>query len=445
MAALALPRKERFLVVAQQSVRSLQTTTRDELWIAVDRFCDWFNGSGGVSYDPYDILGTGYGRWARRIYYRKNPLGVLVTAPLILMEILAPGLRGLFVSKGHYPTADAQLALAFLNLYKLRREGTDTLSAPVGDQQSHRIWLNKAEDLASELLKQSAQGYSGYCWGYPFDWRHVNGFMPKGTPHITATPYCYEVFAKLFDVTGDPKYLEITSSIAAFVANDLIDTPTGDGAAASSNTPYDQGKVVNASAYRAFVLFDAARRFDNETHRTKAQMNLRFVLDSQRPDGSWLYAVDNPREAFVDNFHTCFVLKNLYKLNRGLEISDVAQAVQRGYEFYRKNLIDAGGEPKTYAVAPRVEIVRVEMYNFAEAITLGALFRDDIPEAFTIADELAARLVRQHQLPDGHFVTRIYRGGIRHSVPYLRWPQSQLFLALTNLLVATEPISETIS
>jgi hypothetical protein len=34
-------------------------------------------------------------------------------------------------------------------------------------------------------------------------------------------------------------------------------------------------------------------------------------------------------------------------------------------------------------------------------------------------------------------VTRVYLGGIKHTVPFIRWPQSQLFLALTNLLLAS--------
>jgi hypothetical protein len=350
------------------------------------------------------------------------------------MEILCPQLRALFVEKNRYPTADAQLALAFLNLYETgQAQGEDPT-----DDRSTTVWLNKAKDLADELLKQSSVGYKGFCWGYPFDWQHVNGLMPKGTPHITATPYCYEAFTRLYDLTGDAHYLDIARSIATFVSGDLKDTPTGDGAAASSYTPHDRGKVVNASAYRAFVLFDAARRFHNQEYFTKGQKNLRFVLDSQRSDGSWLYAIDNPPEAFIDIFHTFFVLKNFYKLNEHFHSPDVTQSVRRGYGFYRTALFDEQDNPKSYAVAPRTEIVRLEMYNFAEAITLGALLKDDIPGAFALANELAARLIHKCQLPAGYWVTRIYRGGIRHSVPFLRWPQSQLFLALTNLLEASE-------
>src|SRR5439155_19475764 len=96
-------------------------------------------------------------------------------------------------------------------------------------------------------------------------------------------------------------------------------------------------KVVNASAYRAFVLFDAARRFDNDAYRAKAWKNVRFILDAQRTDGSWLYAIDSPAEAFIDHFHTCFVLKNLYKLNCDLRSAEVAAAVPRGYEWYRQS------------------------------------------------------------------------------------------------------------
>ena len=74
------------------------------------------------------------------------------------------------------------------------------------------------------------------------------------------------------------------------------------------------------------------------------------------------------------------------------------------------------------------------MYDFAEGITLGALIGDMIPEAGELARSLANKLIQNYQLPDGHFVTRVFRGGFHHCFPFLRWPQAQLFYALTNLL-----------
>jgi hypothetical protein len=413
-----------------------------ELWAMADRFVAWLEDAGYESYDPYDVWGTRYGVLARRLYYRKHPLGLAMIAPLILMEVVWPRLRRLLVRKGRYPTADAQLALAFLNLYEIARAQEQVLAprAPVG--RTPVSWLIKARALADDLLTESVRGRSGLGWGYPFDWQSVSGLMRKQTPLITATPYCYEVFTRLFDLTGEDDYREVARSIAAFVFNDLHDTPTGPDAAAGSYTPHDRSKVVNASAYRAFVLFDAARRFDHDDYRQTATKNLRFILDAQRPDGSWLYAIDSPREAFIDHFHTCFVLKNLYKLNRDLHSPEVAAAVRRGYEWYRRSLFDGEDNPRSFTIAPRRQIVRIEMYNVAEAISLGTLLRDDIPAAFALADTLAARFVRDRQLRAGHWLTRIYLGGIGHRVPFLRWPQSQLFLALTNLLGAREQPAE---
>jgi len=429
---------------APSSLRSYANCTADELWAAADQFAAWLDNSGYASYDPYDIWGTRFGKLARRLYYRKHPAGALMSAPLILMEVACPGLRGLFTKKNRFPTADAQLALAFLNLYQAgRHQGLGDDDLPKTRIHRHpEAWMTKATSLADELLAQSVPGYSGFCWGYPFDWQNVNGLMPSGTPHIAATPYCYEAFARLFDLTGEARYLEVARSIVDFVYRDLHDTPTGNDSAAGSYTPHDRGKVVNASAYRAFVLFDAARRFHNDTVRTKALNNLRFILQSQQPDGSWLYAIDNPPEAFIDHFHTCFVLKNLCKLQRHLQSAEVQRALHRGYEWYRKALFDAFDNPKSFAIAPRLQIVRLEMYNFAEAITLGTLLRKEIPEAFTLAKRLATRLTKDHQLPSGYWVTRVYFGGLRHTVPFLRWPQSQLFLALTNLLLAMETEEE---
>jgi len=406
--------------------------SNSELWSAIDRFSTWLETSGYAGYDPYDTWGTGYGKFARLLYYKKHPLGTLMTAPLILMEILFPSLRKFLVSKDRYATANAQLALAFLNLHAANRNQ--------GNGRCPAFWLDKARGLADDLLTQSVPGYHGLGWGYPFDWQHANGLMPKGTPHITATPYAYEAFTRLFDLTGEDQYLQVARAITEFVFADLNDTPTSSDAAASSYSPHDHSKVVNASAYRAFVLFDAARRFGNDALETKAWRNLRFILQSQREDGAWLYAMDDPSQAFIDHFHTCFVLKNLCKLNRHLQCPEVESAIRRGYGWYRKALFDARDNPKSYAVAPRLQIVQLEMYDYAEAITLGALLKDKIPQAFALAGKLAAQLIRRHQLPAGPWVTRVYRGGIRHTLPFLRWPQSQLFLALTNFLVARDQL-----
>ena len=418
-----------------------------ELRGAIDRFAAWLERSGdGESFDPYDLWGTRYGLFSRRLYYAKHPLGVPLVAPLLLAEILCPSVRGLFVGKQRFATADAQLALAFLNLHALQVEplalravGTSAAKEPATPRSARRStsgFLAQAEKFCGHLLRTSIPGYRGHCWGYPFDWQNNHGLWKRDTPFITATPYCFEAFLALHDATGERRHLEVAESIARFVQEDLHDTPTSADAAAGSYSPIDHSQVLNASAYRAMVLFEAARRFDVPRHRDTAQRNLNFILQNQREDGAWLYALDHPGDRFIDHFHTCFVLKNLVKINRQFNSDAVRAAIVKGYEYYRRELFDAEGLPKSFSIRPRTQLVRLEMYNFAESITLGALLRESIPAAFAHAQELAAWLVARHQLPDGHFTTRVYLGGWRHTFPFVRWPQSQIFYALTNLWAA---------
>ena len=417
-----------FATTSASSVRSTVEQSSRPLLSAIDRFAAWLEINGYESYDPYDLSGTRYGVFARRLYYRKHPLGKALVAPMLLLEMFCPGVRMALVRKQRFATADAQLALAFLNLYSVTRDAR---------------YLREARQLATDLLESSIPGYSGHCWGYPFDWENNHGLWKKNTPFITATPYCFEVFLGLFDATGDKSYFEIARSIAEFVHKDLHDTPKSEDAAAGSYSPNDHTEVLNASAYRAMVLFEAAARFGDDAYRLTAQKNLNFILQNQREDGAWLYALDHQSNRFIDHFHTCFVLKNLFKLNRRLRSDAVSASIRKGFDYYQRELFDERGLPKNFALEPRRQIVRLEMYNFAEAITLGALLQDEIPAAYELAQRLAHLLIEDYQLPQGYFVTRIYFGGFDHTLPFLRWPQAQLFYSLTNLLLTINPPRET--
>lgn len=388
---------------------------------SIQRFLSWLEKHGYASYDPYDIWGIPYSLWARKLYYKKSLLGLPFIAPILLIDTFLPGLRRFLVKKERFATADAQLILTFINLYKY--------------YQSEE-YLTKAKKLGEELLSYSVPGYSGYCWGYPFDWQNSGALWRKNTPYITATPYCFEAYLALYDNTGDKRYLDIAESITRFVADDLKETPTGENASAGSYSPIDNSKVINASAYRAMVLTEASVRFSNSSYKEKADRNLNFILQTQNADGSWLYEIDHAKGAFIDHFHTCFVIKNLYKISRHNSSSQIIDAIHRGFEYYRNSLFRPDGSPRPFAVEPRFQIVTDDLYNYAEAITLCSLLNKEIPCAGDLANRLAATLTGKYQLSKGFFVTKKYRSGIKTTFPFLRWSQAQVFYGLTNFVTA---------
>lgn len=302
--------------------------------------------------------------------------------------------------------------------------------------------------------------FQNAAWGYPFDWEGWFGTFKAGTPFITTTAYCYEAFERGYELTGDLSHLEMMRSIARFAHEDLTDQQVAPEAFASSYGPFDKRRVVNASAYRALLLARAGRRFQREDWLEAARGNTTFVLRSQQPDGSWLYAMD-AHDQFVDNFHTCFVLKNLVKIlratgddaapgdgapaprgdapNRGggataAATSAIGEAIRQGYAFYKRNLLDSEGLPVPFAQTQRLNLVRRELYDLAEGLNLALLIRDLDPDADAIAGRFVKELLDNWTLADGHFVTRATWFG-RNKVPYHRWAQAQTFCALTCALL----------
>lgn len=128
----------------------------DSIVDASDRLLTWLDNVGYDSCDPYDIWGTPYGLWSRKVYYAKGWLGVPLVAPLVLMDLICPALRVGFVGRSRFATADAQFLLAFLNPHEI-----------TGEER----YLERAIALGDELFDYSIPGYSGPCWGYPFHWR----------------------------------------------------------------------------------------------------------------------------------------------------------------------------------------------------------------------------------------------------------------------------------
>jgi hypothetical protein len=263
----------------------------------------------------------------------------------------------------------------------------------------------------------------------------TRGLWTSATPLITSTPYCFEAFLALYDITHDKKYETVARSILEFSLKNLNTTKIGENILASSYSPIDYSRVLNASAYRAFVLIEGYKRFHIEEAKILGEQLLNFILHTQQLDGSWLYGLDHSNDAFIDNFHTCFVLKNLYKSNLVLQRNDITKAIEKGYKFYKDNLLINGSIPLPFVKVGRINLVKEEMYDYAEGISLGVLVNNAIEGSIIPTERMIERLINKYQTKKGYFITKVMTLNLTNKVPYLRWPQAQLYYALTNYLV----------
>jgi hypothetical protein len=386
----------------------------------LNRFTNWLDGYGELSWDHQSYFGGPVGRRAKALYYRSRKLGTLAVAPMIFSEAFVPSARRLFSRPLRFPIADAHYAMGFAYLARAHN-----------DEKMHA----RAVHFLEQLEKSRCPGYQNWCWGYPFDWETRNGNLRQGTPMITSSPYVYEAFRDVYAIDNDNRWFDAMKSIAQHAVEDIKDFPVSESASTCSYTPFDKGGVINAAAYRAFLLTSASIDIGEEQYWKIAERNLNFVLDSQNPDGSWFYSIDGVRD-FVDHFHTCFVLKALAKIDMLRPTEKCARSIEKGIEYYLSNLQDEKGLPKPFSKAPRMTVYRRELYDYAECVNLCILLRGRIPALDKLLSRVVEDVLSRWVKSDGSMRSReLWLSW--DNVPMHRWAQSQMFRSL-SLLVAKE-------
>ncbi len=380
-------------------------------------FTEWLDAYGEKSWDYQSFFAGPVGGRAKALYYRHTLIGTAAVAPMIFCEAFLPEARRLFHHPIRFPIADAHYAMGFAFLY----EATGDFSQ-----------LQNAVHFLTELKKSRCRQFKEYCWGYPFDWVWRGGVAKQQTPLITTTPYVYEAFLQVFELDSREEWRRILESIARHAAVDIKDFRTSETASSCSYSPFGEGGVVNAAAYRAFLLTSASRAFGNDDYWKIAQRNLNFVLESQNRDGSWFYAMDGVR-GFIDHYHTCFVLKALTKIHLLTGYEACLEALSKGVAYYLKNLFDEDGLPKPFSKAPRLTVYKRELYDCAECINLCLLLRGRFPQLETTLKTVVDGVLQDWIKPDGSFRSRRLHFGW-DNVPMHRWGQSQMFRSLAFYL-----------
>jgi hypothetical protein len=401
-----------------------ETQQSERVQATVLRFVGWLDRFGETSYDHQSFFASKMGRSAKAMYYKRPVLGKLAVAPMIFCEAFLPSARTLFWKPQRFAIADAHYAMGFA-----------FLAQTLGEDLYHR----RAVHFLEVLKETRCPGYERYGWGYPFNWEGRGGALKQGTPLITTLPYAYEAFWQVYQIDKKQEWLDVMHSIAQHGFQDYKDYETSPDASKCAYTPNpdDAGGVVNAAAYRAFLLTRAGLDFSEDKYLKAAERNMNFVVESQNADGSWFYSTEGQRD-FVDHFHTCFVLKALAKIEALKEYPQCTKAIEKGVDYYTKNLFDAEKSPKPFSRAPRMTVYRNELYDLAECVNVGVLLRGRFPALDEILSN--ALKLKGWVKPDGSFRSRRLLIGW-DNVPMHRWAQSQMFRSLCFLLYKNKQIS----
>ena len=284
-----------------------------------------------------------------------------------------------------------------------------------------------ARRLLSDLLELKLDGYSGAAWGYNFDWQSRNFFAPRGTPTIVPTTFAARAFIEAADEHG----LKIARSVCDFILRELprpVDTPTE---ICFSYTPNSSTRIFNASLLAAEVLASVGKLTGETELCDVATRAARYVVNHQRDDGSWPYGTE-PTQAWIDNFHTAYILFSLKRIIDACPgACEFQSALERGYRYWKSNFFLAEGWPKYYDDNP----YPADAHAAASAIVTLVECRKLDESSLNMAQNVARWTIQNLRDERGFFYyqrRRFYT--IRK--PYMRWTQAWMLYALARLLEA---------
>jgi hypothetical protein len=359
-------------------------------------------------YDPYDALSSPLFRLpvlrsSKRL--RLAALQALKRSPYNVRPLLG-------IPKGYNP-----VTLAFVLEASAYRAHTD--------RQREAIHHARAAECVAELAQLRTPGYSGDCWGYPFDWEARFGRLPAKTPTIVATGIVTNALFVAYRLLRLENAFEMCKSAGRFVLDDLPRAVADDGTFCWGYYPSDTQRVLNATMKGARLCAQIYSVTGEDAFLEPASQTAEYVARHQRDDGSWPYAAGDVRQ-WADNFHTAYVLDAFDSYARCTGDERFQSTKARGWRYYREQFFLDARIPKYY---PEKKYP-IDATACAQSLLTLCRF-GDVETASQVADWTIGNMQRA----DGHFVYQVRRRRVV-DIPYMRWSSAYMYAGLSKLTYA---------
>jgi len=386
---------------------------------SLDRLEAWVQRVEWKAYDTFDGLASPYA-------------GALTFGNPFLKQVWQQGVRRfppnlrplLGIKPGMSSKAMGFFAQGYLRLYQTRGDVMD---------------LEKMQFCLDWLIQHHSPGFKGLSWGNHFDYQHRAGSIPKGTPTIVWTGLIGHAFLDAYEALGELRYLKTAGRICDFIADELGMSKFED----SVYLHYYPGAghfVHNSNMIGASLLARTQRHKDNKRWLDLSRKAVRWTMRHQMPNGAWYYGV-GPKFAWVDSFHTAYVLESLDIFNRYTDDQEYTGNLEKGYRFYVETFFDEDGTPRYYDRKMRPLDIQCASQGIQTLVNLRRLH----PESINVAKRVTSWVIRNMQARDGYFYYRKYPL-ITNKTPTMHWGQATMFAALAVLeqylaSAADQPVS----
>ncbi|HEX5412886.1 MAG TPA: hypothetical protein VFZ27_13635 [Terriglobia bacterium] len=394
-------------ILATQSIQEC-LAIRAQCEDAVRKLVDYCRATDWAGYDPYDALNSRvyrilpflHSRLPRLVLTQALKRSPINLRPLLLVEKAQnPKAMGLFLS--------ACVRLSGSNI--VDTEGPSQL-------------------MIERLIALRSKGTDYWCWGYSFPWQMRKDIVPRWAPNLVCTTFAANALLDVYETSHDAQCLEMASSAAEYILNDLYWTRGSAVAGFSYPRSEYRVQVYNANFLAAALLCRIYRHTGEKRFLGPALTAARYSAAMQFSDGSWTYG-ELPSQHWIDNFHTGFNLCALRSIGRYAGTDEFEPCLRRGLDFYRSHFFCEDGAVRYF----HNRTYPIDIHCVAQAIiTLVEL--EDLDSGCMDLVRLVFEWAMRHMWDaQGFFYYRVLRY-CTNRISYTRWSQAWMLLAMATLL-----------
>lgn len=378
----------------------------------------WCEAENFAGYDPFDGLNS-------RIF-QAAPLKYFSIARLAWLQMVKRSAKNLRpqmkIEKGVNSKGIALFVLAELSRYRATSEEIHKSNA--------QKLLAKLLELKIEIPNPTLEIENRTAFGYNFDWQSRAFFAPQGTPTIVPTAFAARAFLEASELFKTPEYLTAAQEISRFIVEDLNRPFESSEEICFSYTPLDNSVIFNASLLAGETLASVGAITQRWEFVNLAEKTARFVVRRQREDGAWAYG-SKLRHAWVDNFHTAYILLSLYRLQKTIPKlqTETAAAIETGLNFWLENFFLDDGTPKYYDR----ETFPVDIHSASAAIVALCELNEIDSRCLPLAEKVAGWTIENMRDKKGFFYYQ-KRKSVIVKTPFIRWAQAWTGYAIARLI-----------
>jgi hypothetical protein len=372
-------------------------------WVSDQHFFGW---------DPFDALSsevldgiTFNSKFGKRVVtqlHRRNPVNL---RPLL-------GIRKSRNAKG-----EALFLSSYVALYAFQPTAENRARC---DQ--HASWLFENVDSDEDGI---------YCWGYPFSWANRSFVAPARFPNAVATSFATQALCAYFSAFSSENPEPVLRGMGRFYTEQLNRLAFFEESICFSYIPGNDRYIHNVNVLVAQSLAEIDAAMGTQYYRPLVEQAVSYTVDHQLPNGAWMYGEDRT-EQLVDNLHTGFVLVALKRISELYALQSFQSAIDAGYRFWKDTFLMTNGAARYY---PKRD-TPLDSHTIGQSILTLLAFREQDPTALARAQDMGVWAAEHMQSDDGYFYYQV-SDWFTNKIPFMRWSQAWMHLALVSLIRAS--------